>query len=125
MYQSIAILEFQPQEKDADLQPRRAHLIHSSDSISIFRPLNGVAQEGTGFFGIYASSHHQTPEEFATSKKDVHQMCVTTSGIILVLGGTFVQPSKKGGLRMVWQGFATEPMLSNIYAPNAFEFMTM
>ncbi|KAL4866869.1 hypothetical protein BDV12DRAFT_172179 [Aspergillus spectabilis] len=123
LYQKIVILQFQPQQ-DADLQPRRSHPIHSADAISIFRPLNKAAQWDTGFFGIYASSHHQTPQEFSASQKDLHQKQVEIYEVFALSGGSMVKPSTKGGLIMVWQGFSKRPMLADMVAPDAFEFMT-
>lgn len=121
--QAIAILEFQEQ-KDVHGQPRRAHPVHSSDAISIFRPLNREARWDTGFFGIYASSHHQTHQEFSASEKDIHKKRVETYEVFVLSGGSLVQPSTEGGLRMVWQGFSKRPMRSDILASDAFEFMT-
>lgn len=120
--QAIAILEFQGQ-KDVQ-ESRRAHPVHSSDAISIFRPLNGEARWNTGFFGIYASSHHQTHQEFSATEKDVHEKRVEAYEVFVLSGGSRVQPSTEGGLRMVWQGFSKRPMLSEMFAPDAFEFMT-
>ncbi|KAL2786381.1 hypothetical protein BJX66DRAFT_32333 [Aspergillus keveii] len=122
--QRTAIFQIQPQP-NADLKPRRAHPVHSSDAISIFRPLNGVAKWDTGLFGIYASSLHQTPQEFsAANEKDIHYKCVERHEILAVSGGIFVQPSTKGGLMAIWQGYSKRPMLADVTAPDAFEFMT-
>ena len=123
LYERIAIVEFQEQN-DADLKPRWAHPVHSCDAISLFRPLNGVARWDDGFFGIYASSHHQTRREFSTSQKDIHKKRVEMYEVFALSGRSVVQPSPKGGLRMVWQGFSKRPMLSDMLAPEAFEFMT-
>ncbi|KAL2859808.1 uncharacterized protein BJX67DRAFT_386618 [Aspergillus lucknowensis] len=123
LIQSIAILEFQPQ-KDADLQPCRAHPVHSSDAISIFRPLNGAANWDNGFFAVYGSSHHQTPQEFLLGQGDIHRKVVEAHEVFAISGGSVVQPSPEGGLRMVWQGFSKRPMLEDMFAADAFEFMT-
>ncbi|KAL3468880.1 hypothetical protein BJX99DRAFT_242549 [Aspergillus californicus] len=126
------IIEFQPQDvADPDpkkimgsLTPRRAHPVHSSDAISIFRPLNGVGQWDGGLFAIYGSSHHQSPREFSgDSQKDLHVMEVHPSCVLALSGGLKVQPSAGGGLQMVWQGFSTRPALDDILASDAFEFM--
>ncbi|KAL2811835.1 hypothetical protein BDW59DRAFT_155430 [Aspergillus cavernicola] len=124
------IIEFQAQEveeveKVEDyLPPRRAHPVHSSDAISVFRPINEVAQWDMGFFAIYGSSHHQTPQEFPASQKDIHKKKVEVYEALALSGGLLVQPSRKGGLRMVWQGFAKRPMLGDMLSSDAFEFMT-
>ncbi|KAL4935978.1 hypothetical protein BDV06DRAFT_205897 [Aspergillus oleicola] len=127
------IIEFQPQDVAdpeptkiiGSLPPRRAHPVHSSDAISIFRPLNGVGQWSGGLFAIYGSSHHQSPREFSgDNQKDVHALEVYPSCVLALSGGLKVQPSAGGGLRMVWQGFARRPALDDICAPDVFEFMS-
>ncbi|KAL4927738.1 uncharacterized protein BDV17DRAFT_116566 [Aspergillus undulatus] len=126
------IIEFQPQDvadpdpkKIADsLAPRIAHPVHSSDALSLFRPLNGVGQWDGGLFAIYGSSHHQSQEEFSKGEKDIHTVEAHPSCVLALSGGLKVQPSAGGGLRMVWQGFSTRPALGDITNPEAFEFMT-
>ncbi|KAL4935578.1 hypothetical protein BDV06DRAFT_206717, partial [Aspergillus oleicola] len=85
------IIEFQPQDV-ADPEPtkiigslpaRRAHPVHLSDAISIFRPLNGSPREFSG-----------------DNQKDVHALEVYPSCVLALSGGLKVQPSAGGGLRM-------------------------
>lgn len=102
--QAIAILEFQEQ-KDVHGRPRRAHPVHSSDAISIFRPLNGEARWDIGFFGIYASSHHQTHQEFSASEKDVHKKRVETYEVFVLSGGSLLQ---KGGSEWFGRDFQSD-----------------
>lgn len=96
----------------------------SRDAISVFRPLRKPLHWHNGFFKLFSCSHHQTQEQFETAEnKDAHEIIVEPNEILVVAGGVFVQPSPKGGGRMVYQGFSRRIMGQNIDSPLALPFM--
>lgn len=120
LHQPLRVIRFLP--NTAQLGPKRAH--PCSNSLSIFRPLEGVVGPENGMLRVYPSSHSlQTKEEVLGICGPSRAIYLAPNQALVTLGALWVDLSNTGGGVLMWKGCSQQPMGIKAQSVDVLQFM--